>query len=198
MAAGAAAVLFGLDPAAKPADVKNALIASARPAPAWQGKTVSGGVLDLHRAVLLFAQMRGLRFIPDAVTAPKVDKVTIDDTTISATDGATIRLTSNVPGTATIAFAYTPKKLCSNGKPKPKPPKKCPKSLLVARPAKTRVVRSATITRPVVAGRNKIPFNSRISATKRLAKGSYRVTVTVRDTAGVASPKRTLYLRVTR
>ena len=60
MAAGAAAVLFGLDPTATPAVVKQALIDSARPVAAWAGKSVSGGVLDLDAAVRLFAQRRGI------------------------------------------------------------------------------------------------------------------------------------------
>ena len=68
MAAGAAAVLFGLDPTASPAVVKQALIDSARPVAAWAGKSVSGGVLDLDAAVRLFAQRRGITL--QSTTAP--------------------------------------------------------------------------------------------------------------------------------
>jgi hypothetical protein len=58
--AGAATVLFGLDPAASAHDVKSALVDSARPAAAWAGKSKTGGILDLDAAVKLFAQRRGL------------------------------------------------------------------------------------------------------------------------------------------
>lgn len=64
--AGAAAILFGLDPTATPAEVKAALIASAHPSAAWSGKSVSGGVLDLDAAVKLFAQRRRITLVPDA------------------------------------------------------------------------------------------------------------------------------------
>lgn len=203
-AAGAAAVLFGLDPTATPLVVKQALMESARPAPAWQGKSVSGGVLDLNRAVLRFAQLRGLTLVPDAAAPPPppppppaATRVAIDDTTISPTDGAVLRLVSNVVGTVRISFGYLPGKLCPGGQRKPPPPKKCPKSLLVAKRS-ARVVTSGSITRPVVVGPNSIRFTSRISKTKRLARGRYKVTVVVRDRRGVPSKKRTLTLTVTR
>jgi len=64
--AGAAAILFGLDPTATPADVKAALIDSAAPSAAWSGKSVSGGMLDLDAAIKLFAQRRGIALVPDA------------------------------------------------------------------------------------------------------------------------------------
>jgi hypothetical protein len=65
MLAGAAAILFGLDPTATPADVKAALMDSARPAAAWAGNSVTGGVLDLDAAIKLFAQQRGITLVPD-------------------------------------------------------------------------------------------------------------------------------------
>src|SRR5262249_6838848 len=75
-AAGAAAVLFGLDPTATPAVVKQALIDSARPVASWAGKSVSGGVLDLDAAVKLFAERRRITLHstppPAATPAPPV------------------------------------------------------------------------------------------------------------------------------
>ncbi len=57
---GVAAILFGMDPAATAAEVKAALMAGTRAAPAWQGKTVTGGILDAAGAVRAFAQARGI------------------------------------------------------------------------------------------------------------------------------------------
>jgi hypothetical protein len=49
--AGVATILFGMRPQATPAEVKQAIVASARPAPAWQGRSVSGGIVDAEAAV---------------------------------------------------------------------------------------------------------------------------------------------------
>jgi subtilisin family serine protease len=45
-AAGLATILFGDVPTATPAQVREAIIAGARRVPAWQGKSVSGGIAD--------------------------------------------------------------------------------------------------------------------------------------------------------
>lgn len=50
-AAGLAALLFGASPQATPAQVRQAIISGARPAAAWQGKSVSGGVANAARAM---------------------------------------------------------------------------------------------------------------------------------------------------
>lgn len=59
-AAGVATILFGIDPTATAADVRAAIVDSARPAPAWAGRSVSGGILDAAAAVTLFQQRRGI------------------------------------------------------------------------------------------------------------------------------------------
>ena len=50
-AAGVAATLFGLHPDASASDVRRAILAGARPAPAWRRRSVSGGVIDAEGAV---------------------------------------------------------------------------------------------------------------------------------------------------
>jgi hypothetical protein len=50
-AAGLATILFGYAPNATPAQVRAAIIAGARRVPAWQGKSVSGGIADAVGAV---------------------------------------------------------------------------------------------------------------------------------------------------
>lgn len=59
-AAGVATILFGIDPSAGPADVKAAIMDGARRVPAWQGKSVTGGVVDAFEAVRLFQERRGI------------------------------------------------------------------------------------------------------------------------------------------
>lgn len=60
LAAGVATLLFGIDPAATGNDVRAAIVDSARPAAAWQGRSVSGGIADAEAAVRLFQQRRGI------------------------------------------------------------------------------------------------------------------------------------------
>ena len=69
-AAGVATILFGLDPSATPAEVKSAIIDSARKVPAWSGKSVSGGVIDAEAAVTLFAQRRNIPLAPPPSAPP--------------------------------------------------------------------------------------------------------------------------------
>jgi hypothetical protein len=59
-AAGLATILFGIDPAASAADVRGAIVDSARKVPAFQGKSVSGGIADAVAAVDLFQARRGI------------------------------------------------------------------------------------------------------------------------------------------
>jgi hypothetical protein len=59
-AAGVATILFGIDPSASAADVRAAIVDSARKAAPWQGRSVSGGIVDAAAAVALFQQRRGI------------------------------------------------------------------------------------------------------------------------------------------
>lgn len=60
-AAGMATILFGIDPNASAADVRGAIVDSARKVPAFAGKSVSGGVIDAVAAVDLFQSRRGIQ-----------------------------------------------------------------------------------------------------------------------------------------
>jgi hypothetical protein len=60
-AAGLATILFGIDPTATAAEVRSAIVDSARKVPAFAGKSVSGGVADAVAAVDLFQSRRGIR-----------------------------------------------------------------------------------------------------------------------------------------
>ncbi len=58
-AAGVATILFGAYPNAKPKQVKEAIIDSARRVRAWKNKTVSGGVIDAKAALKLLKRRVG-------------------------------------------------------------------------------------------------------------------------------------------
>jgi hypothetical protein len=69
-AAGLATILFGIDPTATAADVRSAIVDSARKVPAFAGKSVSGGVADAVAAVDLFQRRRGIPGRTPGVSAP--------------------------------------------------------------------------------------------------------------------------------
>jgi hypothetical protein len=69
-AAGLATILFGIDPTASAADVRSAIVDSARKVPAFAGKSVSGGVADAVAAVDLFQSRRGIPGRTPGVSAP--------------------------------------------------------------------------------------------------------------------------------
>lgn len=127
IAAGAAAVLFGLDPNATPQIVKQALIDSARPAAAWAGKSVSGGILDLDAAVRLFAQRRAITLTPDPPGTPTTPPGTTATTTTPATTTSTTTpIATPVRDTTapTLSLkldrtAFTAAKTATKAKPKP-------------------------------------------------------------------------------
>jgi hypothetical protein len=58
--AGLATILFGIDPTATAADVRAAIVDGARKVPAFDGKSVSGGIADAVGAVDLFQSRRGI------------------------------------------------------------------------------------------------------------------------------------------
>lgn len=75
MAAGVATILFGMNPGASGAAVRAAIVAGARPVDAWQGKSVSGGVVDADSAVAAFQNGDGTA--PTLKAKVKGKKVTI-------------------------------------------------------------------------------------------------------------------------
>ena len=73
IAGGVATVLFGLVPQASPADVKAAIMKGARPVASWQGKSVTGAVLDAAGAVDALQAQFGLSppVIPTGIVIAK-------------------------------------------------------------------------------------------------------------------------------
>jgi hypothetical protein len=213
-AAGAAAVLFGLDPAATPADVKQALIDSARQVPAWAGKSVSGGILDLDAAVKLFAQRRGIALIPDPVVpppppplppppppplapsgrdriAPLLSLLRLSHTRFTAAGGALLTVTLSEPATLTLRMSRTVRgarvgHVCRA------------RTAARRRAACTRYVSVTTKhLRGLGAGTSRVRFRARTDGGTAVAAGRYRAITTAADAAGNRSSSRTLRFTVT-
>ncbi len=101
--AGAVAVLFSAAPNATVADVKNAIMQSVDPVPAFAGITVSGGRLNLNAAL-------GRLATPVAPAAPNL--AATSDTGISPTDNITRDTTPTFQGNAPAGSTV---KLFANG-----------------------------------------------------------------------------------
>lgn len=85
-AAGVASILFGAKPDATAAEVKAAIVASARKVPAWKGKSVSGGIIDAAAA---------LQTLKTGV-APEQPEPSADELTLDATRaGFNLRVTAS-------------------------------------------------------------------------------------------------------
>jgi subtilisin family serine protease len=69
---GAAAYLWSLAPQAGVAEVRHALLATARPRASWAGKTVTGGVLDVPAAAAALTG-RTVAPLPPSVNARRLD-----------------------------------------------------------------------------------------------------------------------------
>lgn len=216
-AAGIATILFGIDPTATPADVKAAIVDSARKVPAWSGKSVSGGVADAEAAVRLFQERRGI----PAATAPGTGSGTGTGTSpggpTTPTTGAdrvkpvltlrrrslsrrAVRLTLRSSEAATVRLAIERR---GTGR-RVSGACRAATSANRRRPRCTRwsVRRSTSITlaagkagvAPAAARTVSLPL---VDARRRaLPRGSYRVVARTTDRAGNAGTVRRLTLRV--
>ena len=214
-AAGAAAVLFGLDPAATPSDVRQALVDSARDVAAWQGKSVSGGILDLDAAVRLFAQRRSITLVPEAATppppmpppppaqiplpgpgardrtAPRLTVLRLSRSRLVAGTGATLTAALSEPASLTLPLKRATSGVRAGGR--------CVKRTPARRRSAscTRYVASATVhLRGLPAGTSRVRFRARTDRGGRLATGRYRAAVVAVDAAGNRSSPRTLRFTV--
>jgi hypothetical protein len=89
-AAGIATILFGIAPEATAAQVRQAIIAGARPVGPWSGKSVSGGIADAAGAVDALQSALGIQPASPPGTppgtppvAPPAADTTPPDTTIT-------------------------------------------------------------------------------------------------------------------
>jgi hypothetical protein len=211
-AAGAATVLFGLDPSATPAQVKAALIDSARPAAAWQGRAVSGGVLDLDAAVRLFAQRRGITLASDPTpviitepdrpggggggtdrTVPVLSGLSLGRTSFTRGRATTLRITLSEPAALVMSLKRGVKGRRSRGGT-------CVSPGRAPRRARscTRYVRVPAVHLPSApAGTSRVPFRGRRDDGKALSTGRYKATIVAVDAAGNRSAAGRLTFTIT-
>ena len=216
-AAGVATILFGIDPAATPADVKAAIMDSARRVPAWDGKSVTGGVVDALAAVDLFQSRRGIQprepmppaqqpagqqqppapeSTPDTLApslvfdvAPDVFRAGGPGARLASPRGARLVTTVSEPATLTVTFARVLPGRRRAGRCV-RPPRR-PRGRRC-----NRLVAAGRFERALRAGTFRIPFAGLDRRGKRLPLGSYRATATARDAAGNVSPKRIATFRI--
>lgn len=194
--AGAATILFGMDPTATPADVKHALIDSARSVKAWKGKSVSGGILDLKAAVELFAQRRHITLTPDPGgtggggggkdTRKPALKLGLSVTRIKARTGLGLRATLSEPASLLVSIRRR-----RSGR-RVKGHCVAPTRANRHRPGCTRISTARALTiRGLQLGLNRRTVALRAGNRRLLAPGAYEVATTARDLAGNRSSTRT-------
>jgi subtilisin family serine protease len=185
-AAGVATILFGLDPAASPGDVKAAIVDSARRVAAWSGKSVSGGIVDAAAAVALFQQRRGIAAPPPggggdgSDTTPPTLVLTVSPARFSRTTQLAVQLSETANVRLTISRLAPGRR--SRGR--------CiaPTRRLRHAPACTRetTVRRLTVARP--GGPSTVTFDGKDSKGHRLTAARYAVRGQAIDGAGNRSP----------
>jgi subtilisin family serine protease len=104
--AGAAALLFAHRPDALAGQVKSALLGSADPVAAWQGKTVTGGRLNVAAAITRLTNIYAAPGAPELTAAPAVSGTQAVGQKLTATSGTW----TNEP-----AIAYRWQRCDSNG-----------------------------------------------------------------------------------
>jgi Subtilase family len=184
-AAGVATILFGIDPKATAAEVRDAIIDSARKVPAWAGKSVSGGIVDAAAAVSLFRQRRGLPALGGGGggggggardrTAPALSARRSGTTlSITSSEAARLRLTIERarPGRRVGRLCRVPTRANR------------------ARRRCTRWVRVASLARSLRKGTTRVRLPSRDARGKRLPRGTYRAVLLATDAAGNKSATR--------
>ncbi|MDO8209534.1 S8 family serine peptidase [Conexibacter sp. CPCC 206217] len=210
-AAGIATILFGIDPSATPADVRSAIVDSARPAAAWQGRSVSGGIADAAAAVSLFQQRRGIApatppaRVPAPVTPaptprtpPTIPPRSTRDTTPPQLKvvrrGLSLKVTPSERATLTVRIERAQPGRRSRGacrRPSPR---------LRRAPRCTRWERVTSVSQSGVPAGSARTLRLPLAAGRRrpLARGSYRGVLVATDAAGNSSKPRTFAYEIRR
>jgi hypothetical protein len=187
-AAGVATILFGIDPTASPADVKAAIVDSARKVPSWDGKSQSGGIIDAAAAVALFQQRRG---IPNGSGQNGTPPPGGTQTPIPPTPPTT-------PGKDTTAPKLSSLSL-KKGKLTLRLDEKAKVTVTVQRQTRNKKRRLVWIT--VTTSAKSLPKGTStltVSAGKKPKRGRYRALVQAKDAAGNKSRTQTVSFSVTK
>ena len=190
-AAGVATILFGIDPTASAADVRSAIVDSARKVQAWNGKSVSGGIVDAAAAVTLFQQRRGIATpqIPGGRRRSARDRTAPRLTVRRSGLSVTVTLSERSALRLTVQRALAGRRVgrvCRVPSRANRGAKRCTRWVVVA----TRTRRS------LPAGATRIALPSRASNGRRLPAGRYRASLTATDAAGNRSATRQVAFRV--
>ncbi|MEV4423091.1 S8 family serine peptidase [Patulibacter sp. NPDC049589] len=210
-AAGVATILFGIDPTASAADVRSAIIDSARKVPAWDGKSTSGGVVDAAAAVTLFQQRRGIPAgtgtNPDPVPAPGTGTGTSPkDTKKPAlaikrvrSSRAAAKLTVRTSEAATVRLTIERRLIGrkSSGKCRPRTKANRTKKSCVRWTAqRTQTLKLAAGTKGVApSAARAVTVKMTDGRGKRLKSGTYRIVGRATDLAGNVSASHTVALK---
>ena len=209
-AAGVATILFGIDPTATPADVKAAIMDSARRVPAWEGKSVTGGVVDALAAVNLFQSRRGIApkappaggqpgpAVPPPPTPQAAPDVTVPRLAFSMTPrrsrapGRTVRMLATLSEPAALRVVV------ERALPGRRLGTRCvlPRRSPRARRC-TRWARIGSVARALASGTTRIPMRAIGRRGTRLVPGAYRARARATDAAGNASPEQIARFTIT-
>ena len=192
LAAGIATILFGMDPSAGAADVRAAIVDSARKVLAFQGLTATGGIADAEAAVALFQERRGLPVKP-----PPAPPVGPDSTAPSFSfgvrprrfraGGTGVRLSRVASSIAFRSRVSEPARL----------------SIVVQRARRLRSgrirwVKAGSLVGDIPAGLSRVLFSGRDARGRRLRTGLYRARARATDAAGNRSHLRIARFRLLR
>ena len=177
-AAGMATILFGIDPSASAADVRGAIVDSARKVPGFAGKSVSGGVIDAVAAVDLFQSRRG---IAGRTPQPQTQPVSGEPPAPAPSSGPAPDTTKPA-----LALAAARKRIRTTQRARLLVTLSEPARVVIAlqRRVGKRWRRVLTTKRTLGTGR------SSVRIARRLRAGSYRAVATATDAAGNTSAKR--------
>ncbi|WP_040599042.1 S8 family serine peptidase [Patulibacter medicamentivorans] len=202
-AAGVATILFGIDPSASPADVRAAIIDSARKVPAWAGKSTSGGIVDAAAAVTLFQQRRGIApgnggggGAGDSQDRTK-PSLTVGGGRVSR-GFASFSVRVSEPGTVRFAIERRLSGRRASGRCRPATAanRRRPRCVRwAAQRTQSITFRDGTAGVGADAKTRKVRLAMKSSSGKRLPSGTYRVVVRATDAAGNRSATRTVTLR---
>jgi hypothetical protein len=214
-AAGVATILFGIDPSATPAEVRSAIIDSARGVPAWAGRSTSGGIVDAAAAVSLFQQRRGIpngsgapASVPTAQGAPAAapgptpagdrvrPRLTIErrrttrraaSLRVAVSEASTVRLV--------VQRRVIGRRAARTCRPASRANRRRPScARWVAQRAQTvRLAPGSAGVAPRAARRVSVPLTD--ARKRRLPRGTYRIVGTATDLAGNVSASRTVALK---
>ena len=196
-AAGVATILFGMDPSASAADVRSAIVDSARRVPAFEGRSVSGGIVDADAAVALFQSRRGLPVAGPPPGPPPPPPPPAAPDTVAPTLRFSVSPRQFRPGRRGVRLSRTARSIVFRNVVSEAA------TLTISverarrlRSGRLRWTRVGRIVRTVPAGASRVVFSGRGRGGRALPVASYRARARAADAAGNRSPLRSARFRI--